>query len=159
MGWRIAAIAGGFFGLLALAQCNEHSADSVPDAQTVADASQDVPPPIDPNTIDAGATPVVACGASTAEAGSDAATDADADMDATPANPGIFVDEAGGECGFPPSVCADGHWLVYYKYGTCMNGFCAWAKDYVYCPDGCSSGFFGSCQVSITAGVGPPAHT
>jgi hypothetical protein len=164
MPWRGAVVACAFFGALALAQCNNDQASptqSSGDAQPAADAppaptydAQPAPPdPTTPPPIDAGDVPVVQCGPRSDSDAGDGGDAGDAVSD-----PRIHVDPDAGECGFPPSICADGHWLVYYDYGTCVGGSCQWAKQYLYCHEGCTGGFRGECIVSLTADPGPPPH-
>jgi hypothetical protein len=159
VGWRSAVVVCAFFGALAFAQCTNGPGFSG-SPQTAGDAATDAQPdapwwnptdaqpiPTTPPPIDAGDPPVVTCGS---DAGSDAGEDADAGA------PSVYVGPGTGECGFPPSLCADDHWLVYYDYGVCVGSLCQWEKKYLYCSEGCSGGFFGECNTSITAPAGPP---
>jgi hypothetical protein len=51
------------------------------------------------------------------------------------------------DCAFPPSACADSHWLVYYVNGACALGHCQWQKRYFYCDQSCS---VGGCRTPST---------
>jgi hypothetical protein len=58
-----------------------------------------------------------------------------------PPPPSVSCDAADAAlCMPPPSVCADGSWLVYYDQGECIAGQCAWQERYARCEYGCGSG-------------------
>jgi hypothetical protein len=72
------------------------------------------------------------------------------DLDAAGPDPSAAPCEGSdaGSCGFPPSACADGRWLVYYDDGRCVSGQCVWEERYIDCsPLGC---FYGACRVPVT---------
>ena len=81
----------------------------------------------------------VACGSpATADAAEDAsAAEADGSGDSAAA------------CDFPPSVCADADWLVYFENPTCLDGYCHWEKQFMRCVG--TSCVNGTCRHNITA--------
>ena len=81
----------------------------------------------------------VACGSpATADAAEDgSAAEADGSGDSAAA------------CDFPPSVCADADWLVYFENPTCLDGYCHWEKQFMRCVG--ASCVNGTCRRNITA--------
>ena len=149
MAWSLTLIGGcSQTNVASTADAADAATADVSEDRSVAEETSAVPeiggfeigPPFDAPPWEAPPPPVIACHG-------DARVDG-GEVDAT-------VDGAGGadaasidpECPLPPSVCGDGHTLVYYEGGACIGGVCSFTTKTQNCYAPCTHG---ACQPGPT---------